>query len=1133
MPTETMYRSTSFILAAKSGIVARPIIDRAPEGTWLSLLNTASREEDALSSRFGSIIVNRDLNGTPNGENYFLPSQINTITRLKGLGGNVWRYAQSGNGLYRRVGNGQGRYSLIYSGLSGNSFSGIVSPTIASGVPYLFIADSSVMLKDIGTGSPTRWGILPPTQVAYAIPFAPTIQQIDNFLLSTGYTTSGFTVTGKSTFATVNGVSGQSILGGNYERYACVDKSVKLVFNGMLGVDTSGSFLRQIFNIQPDTSAFSINPLGNGLGPPADSLTFSSVNGTVAANSTGAIGKTVSFNFGANLPNDLFILAIALSNPSAVQEVRLQFDVNGSGYTSSYYYKSLSVASFQSGISTPQTTPPSQSVNLEVFSRAGGATNLRQINSDAGQIIPTDDPTIVQVQPNPLTSGQSSWTIALSQLGDFVPVGNAGSPGLDWSNITGWQVLVITTSQGSTSVSLNGLYLQGGSGPSCYGGLGYDYRYTYYNVATGTESSPSGPQNFPTTQWNPGATSTLILLRQSANVTGQYSSDPQVSHIRVYRRGGSLADNWQYLDQFPNVTGIGAWAYEDIIPDESILQTDLLNLANDAPVTSSLQTPFTTTLTNPLNPVAPFAPIAIAVGSGTYVPGQIVVIGTPQNLEQVYVVTGGVGSFTGCTQLAHLAGEQVQVYSLPAIPCNLGALAYGQIWLAGDPNNPHLLYYSNPGYPENFSPANYIQVSSPSDPIMAVINFRGSLLVATLTTWYIVSPGSPPIAQPTGSKHGLVANFGWCQTENAVWFRSCDGIRLFSGSDGPYQSLPIEWVFQQGGNAQIQSLSPIPFASSSNPALDQLAFRNNKVYINYLGQDGNWHQLKYHTIYKRFEDALPSSLLGPAIYTETDLNILLIAEFVNVGGVTPGWAIAQWDTNQSDSDDAGWAAGGSGLVVSPIAIAPQTPYFDQGKPNNQKQYNVLTVDANTNGQPLTIFLLFDDGATSLNLGTITSTIRTKFQLQVNAGLGQQAYRVSWKLTGSITTAPILYQVDIHYAVLAEQRSSFDSYWLKFGSEESKIGKQLYLDYTSTGIVTVNVYTDGSLIPYYTFTLPANPSRLQSVVRTRLPALPFRLWRCVITVPSGATLQTWQTPSLDVKPIGGMGKGYSRSELVTQ
>jgi len=1128
MAVDTLYKSVPFIFKSK-GVIARPIIDRAPDGTFLSLLNAFEREEEALSSRYGTLIINRDNVNT----NFFAPAEIRTIARLKGLNNQVWRYYQSSNSLYRRAGNQPGQFNLIYTGLSGNPFSTVVASTFASGTPYLFIADSKVMLKDIGIGTPVRWGILPPTQVAYAIPYSPVVNQIDNFRSAAGYTSANMGGLSFSTFTTANGIAGQSILGGNYENYACSDKSVKNVLTGMLCIDQLLA-LRQIFQISQDTTAFSINPMGVGLPAATQTFSFGEVNGSVAASTTGSIGKTANFNFGSANPNDLFILVIRVTNPAAVQEIRLQFDVNGSGYGASYYYKSITPPSYQSGISTPAATPPSQAVNAEVAARTGGVAQLSQVNSNAVPIIPVDDPSIGQLGPAPMTSGTGSWTVVLAPLGEFLAVGNAGSPGLDWSNITGWQVQVITNSQGSTGVSLNALYLQNGGGPSSFGGLGYDYRYIYVNAATLTPSNPSGIQYFPMTQWNPGATSTLIPLRQAVNVTGQYSSDSQVTHVWIYRRGGTLANNWQFLDKIPNVVGSGAWVYKDIIQDSTIVQTPILGLTNDPPVSSTLQNPIATTLSAPVTPVPPFTPITVNVAqaSAVFVVGQIVNVGNPGNFEQVYVTQGGTGTFNACLQLSHATGEQVNVYSLPAVACNLAAYAYNQMWLAGDPNNPHLLYYSNPGYPENF--ANYVAVSSPKDPITLVVNFRGALYVSTLTTWYLINPGNPPYATPTGSKHGGVASWGWCQTESAIWYRAVDGIREFTGADGPYRSLEIEWIFQQAGNVQIQNLSPIPFANP-NPSLDQMAFWNNQVFLTYFGQDGLFHRLVFHAQYKRWRDASPDPTkyaLGPALYLEEDTNVLLFSEQVFPSG-TPQFAVAQAEVVSQDYDDGGWVNGA--LAQNAIQIAPQTPYFDQGHPNNQKQYNVLTIDANTANQILTVYLLFDDGTTTLNVGTIQSTTRTKFQLAVKSDFGQQAYRVSLKITGAITSAPIIYQADIHYALLPEQRSGFDSYWVNFSQDESNLVKQAYIDYTSNAVVTGNLYADGSTTPYYTFTLLANPNRLSVPVRVRFPACKSRQTRLILTVPVGqtplATLQIWDDLQIDRKPIL-TSKGYQRGVVKT-
>ena len=396
-----------------------------------------------------------------------------------------------------------------------------------------------------------------------------------------------------------------------------------------------------------------------------------------------------------------------------------------------------------------------------------------------------------------------------------------------------------TSTTAGTNFAFNGMYLQWGAGPSSYGGVGYDYRFTYYNFNTGTESNPSPiPQSSLqygfTSSYNP-----LIVLRQAINVRGVYSPDPQVTHVQIYRRGGSYGDNWHYLDRIPNITGSGTFNYKDIIPDSAQSQQDVVVLDNDVPVTSTLQNPISTTLsaginygTGPNDVYYFFGPILITVTDPTsvFVPGQVVDVGNPQNLEQVTVQQGGVGQFYAVLRLQHAAGEPVQVFSVPAQPVDLVELAYGQLWWAGDPNNPHYLYYSKPEYPENVGPQNYISVSQPSDPIMAVINFRGTLFVATLTTWYQIIGGQTPYAQPTGSKHGLVAKHGWCRTESAIFYQSVDGVRLFRGADGAYLTLPVEWIYRN--NAQ----SLIPLVDLTQLDAVQMGYWNNYVYVSYVRQ---------------------------------------------------------------------------------------------------------------------------------------------------------------------------------------------------------------------------------------------------------------------------------------------------------
>jgi hypothetical protein len=852
------------------------------------------------------------------------------------------------------------------------------------------------------------------------------------------------------------------------------------------------------------------------------SFPIGSWQGTVAQNTTATVGVTVPINLNINnqaTDDDLIVLTIAVGNPSAISNIRLQFDINGSGYTTAYYYKDISPAYYQQ--------------NVQQLEDAYTATS-QQIFADTLGLLTGQPPNSInsQLQPGNLSTGQGSWQTIYLRRGDFLPVGIAGESGSDWAAVSGWQLVITTNTVGSSTVSVNGLYFQWGYGPSSFGGVGYDYRVTPYNAATGTEGNATPIQKFDPQFGYLASLVAPIFLRQAVQITGQYYSDPQVTHLRLYRRGGNLSANWFQIDQVPNITAGGQFIYKDVIPDAVLTEAQPLILDNDPPVTSSLQFPINTTLSaataSPGSSIySQFIQQTITVeqSSAIFVPEQIVLIGYPTNLEEIRVIAGGTGSFTAIVRLQHNAGEPVIVSSIPRQPCNLVAQAYGQVWLAGDPNNPHYLYFSKRARPENFGPQNYIPVGSPSDPINAIINWRGTLFVGTLTTWYQIIGGPQPYSQPTGSKHGVVAQQGWAQTESAVWYFAADGLREFQGADGRYMTLPVEMIFRA---ANVADTTPVPLANLTQLSFGIMAYYNNIVYASYVSTSGGGvrYRLNYDTQYLRYRS---DDVGATAMLWEQDTNTLLVAKQLASGPNIGSCVIVQ--DQIGDYDDGGWSSGA--LFQVPIAMTIQTPYTDLGQPHYPKQFNTLEVDVNTQSQLLNTTLLFNtEPPSSLVLATYTGdTLRHKKQLQIALagapqGSGLQAYSMSIQHTMSVTTAPTLFQENIYAAVLADYRTSFDTYWLKFGTDESKIVRQCYFDYTSTAPITINLYADGSSIPYYTFTLPAEPTRLS--VRELFPAWKPRLWR-MIGICTG-DYQFWANPVLDYKPVK-MGSTWTRFELL--
>jgi hypothetical protein len=659
--------------------------------------------------------------------------------------------------------------------------------------------------------------------------------------------------------------------------------------------------------------------------------------------------------------------------------------------------------------------------------------------------------------------------------------------------------------------------------------VGYDFRFTYFSSNTLAESNGCPSAYFSTTPTNPGAASTLIVLRQAVNLALQYSADPQVTHVRVYARGGVFGNNWYYADQVPNITGTARFNYDYILPDEVLEQGNILSLTNDVPVTSTLPIPIATTLTAALAPLPAntntptLLTITVADAAAVFVPTQIIDIGTPQNLEQVYVVTGGTGTFTAYVQLPHPIGDPVNVYATPGQPVFLAALAYGQVWMAGDPNNPHFLYYSPNGQPQYCPPQNYIPVGKfgPSDPITAVVNHRGTLYTRHNSTWCQIFPGSPPTWQSTGCSHGSPANFDWCETESEIWFQAFDGIRAFVGSSADYKSLIIEWIYRNN------PLSLVPLVDTTQLGSVISAFKDNTVTFAYTGLDGFRHRIRWSQTYKRWRnDDVPAV----AMLVEPDTNQFVYAiPYPNQPG---GWAIV-YEDNTLDYDDGGYV--NNVLVRDPIPMNLQMPYIDIEVLNNQKQWNTLTIDATPNGQTIGVQLLFDDNngdVPPINLGTFTGTIREKFQFVINGGQGQQAYRISPVLTASVTTAPIIYQAAIEAAMLAAQTNSYDSYWTRLGDVQSKLVKEFYADYTTSdgNSILVQLYADGNLTPYYQIVLPSNPTRSEVPTRKRLPAVKLRQFRMVMTsVVSAGSFQLWAPIALAHKPVIGP-KGYTNSDL---
>jgi hypothetical protein len=342
-----------------------------------------------------------------------------------------------------------------------------------------------------------------------------------------------------------------------------------------------------------------------------------------------------------------------------------------------------------------------------------------------------------------------------------------------------------------------------------------------------------------------------------------------------------------------------------------------------------------------------------------------------------------------------------------------------------------------------------------------------------------------------------------------------------------YKTLPVEWIFRGNPECLPPQADPTQFSQSI------LAYYNNVVYCSYVSLNaGQRYRLDYDTQYLRYRN---DDVAATAMLWETDTNAFLVGKEISPGN----YAVVQ--DQVGDYDDGGWNAGQ--LVKTPINLTIQHPYRDLGKPHQAKNWNMLETDCNTQNQVLNTTLLFEDGSISIPLATInTGTNRVKAELIVTGagedeGGGQEAYRASILHTIAVTTAVTLYQEAIHAALLVEERASWECYWVKFGTDDSKFAKESYWDYTSPVPINVSLYADGSTTPYFIFQLLAQPNR--AVIRVRhgnvnsgATAFTFRTWRAIAIVDSSTdplqSFQFWANPKVLWKPIGQ--HSYQMKEL---
>ena len=281
-------------------------------------------------------------------------------------------------------------------------------------------------------------------------------------------------------------------------------------------------------------------------------------------------------------------------------------------------------------------------------------------------------------------------------------------------------------------------------------------------------------------------------------------------------------------------------------------------------------------------------------------------------------------------------GAEVEYDNDVPIGNHLCASFQEHIFTAGDPDNPHYLYFSKRFRPESFPTDNYLEIGTANDPHTALVTIAGLLGLFTRDTKYRISGNAT-----TGFTHyEAISRRGTRATKSVV--PSDQGI-IFVANDGVYATNLIGPDKKISG--EIESLFTGDTVSEEEPInqdfMDQVvgAYYKNKYY--FIAPVGTSETPNRMFIYGFDTDEWACyDLAGGSMEYEPDTDKLVL-------GGDDGF-VYSIETGTSDSETA-------------ITTEMRTKDFSGSSYNTNNLFLYLRIDCEVaNGTTLTATLYVDD-----------------------------------------------------------------------------------------------------------------------------------------------------------------------------
>lgn len=818
--------------------------------------------------------------------------------------------------------------------------------------------------------------------------------------------------------------------------------------NTSIRLSTAGTWaVGDSFEIKPSFRAYfaSNHATTETIGNIAVEKAITYSTGTATFTLTGALDLSTITSGLSSHKEDYMHIAFRCNRPDLITEIRAQLDVDQTtnDFTRNYYMRAFRPSDVAVALRGSQplisgrTTVIQRNIIDSNIADPEEDTSARETVRELDQITTASDADSMISQE--LQTGENVWFDMRFRLGELVRVGTDDTRSLQ--NVAAIRITLIFT--GTLTLDMDSWWIGGGYGPDAGSptAIPYQYRYRVRNPATNVSSNWSPETRLLLTPWRQR---TIVTPTQYTSLTGTTVLAADLV-LDIQRYGGEVP----------------VWHYVGTIPNNS--STQLIDNLTDS---SAADNP------SDGNDRYRLWPVVTAPASGTtgIVAGTTVndaganfhtgwAPGTTIKIKSVAYTIRRVIS-TSKLELVENAGAQSAVpwridepllISQP-MPCLWGDDAMGVMFGCGDILNPGRLYWSNGNDPDTTKDKNYLDITSPSEPLMngVIYNLR-SFVFSSERMFQIIPDGEGGwTAQEIPNGKGLFAR--WAITRNPAPFIATlgkDGIYATTG--GAPQSLTdadLYPYFPNEGNlgSTINTLAPPNIVTAQQENL-RLEYYDEFLYFDFVDTDSNRHTLVLAMDQNQgwFYDAFTPGVVFH--YGE---------EGANVHSLLCGGANA---TTGRLYQYAGVSDNGSGILCG-----IRTPASDQGDARANKLYGDVMLDANTAGISITATPYINNYATALTSTSVTTASRLQTAIPTGTSRWTTARNIALELIFSVDSSsrPLFY--------IWEPRWTFESapiYALSWEISPTSFGLENYkhmglvrITHVSTDVLSLLVTLDG-------------------------------------------------------------------------